>query len=483
MAKVSYFSVSRKRLLYFLLFSFVAWVDVPLALAQKGIVVRGKVIDSRSKESVIGASVSIRNDKKSAGTATDLDGVFSISVSALPATIVVSYIGYKQQEIDIYEETNERINIRLVEDLNALEEVVVVGYGTQKRKELTGSVASVDKTTLQQLSTSLDGLLGGAVSGVNVTQVSGQPGSGSEIRIRGGNSIYASNDPLYVIDGFIYFSEKGATQAGVGGIESSLNPLASINPSDIESIEILKDVSAKAIYGSRGANGVILVTTKKGKRGGNSIHYQYSIGVDQSAKKLKLTNAEQWTKINRDVFSNTTWGDPNFVAFNNAQIAANGKNTDTDWQDAVLQTGSTQIHELSVSGGDDKTRYLISGNYTDQQGIIINSGFERFSGRINLDRELFKNLTVGVTASADRSTQNALTSIASGDKTGVAGRFAWRCCFGCECYAGFRTARIRLGNPYSRGQLHLCQQRSAVCDRRFYLFQRKGGYAGRSRRY
>ncbi|OAV75120.1 TonB-linked outer membrane protein, SusC/RagA family [Bacteroidales bacterium Barb7] len=418
MAKVSYFSGSRKRLLYFLLFSFVAWVDVPLALAQRGIVVRGKVIDSRSKESVIGASVSVRNDKKSAGTATDLDGVFSISVSALPATIVVSYIGYKQQEIDIYEETNERINIRLVEDLNALEEVVVVGYGTQKRKELTGSVASVDKTTLQQLSTSLDGLLGGAVSGVNVTQVSGQPGSGSEIRIRGGNSIYASNDPLYVIDGFIYFSEKGATQAGVGGIESSLNPLASINPSDIESIEILKDVSAKAIYGSRGANGVILVTTKKGKRGGNSIHYQYSIGVDQSAKKLKLTNAEQWSKINRDVFSNTTWGDPNFVAFNSAQIAANGKNTDTDWQDAVLQTGSTQIHELSVSGGDDKTRYLISGNYTDQQGIIINSGFERFSGRINLDRELFKNLTVGVTASADRSTQNALTSIASGDKTG-----------------------------------------------------------------
>jgi TonB-linked SusC/RagA family outer membrane protein len=386
-------------------------------LAQQGnIKISGRVLDETTKEAIIGASITVVSDKS--GDASDFDGNFTVNVRELPATLSVSYLNYKTQEIDIYEYT-EPLTIYLHEDRNFLNEVVVVGYGVQKRKELTGSVASLPKIALEQSAISIDGLLGGAISGVNVTQTSGQPGAGSEIRIRGGNSLYASNEPLYVIDGFIYFGEKGATQAGVSGIESSLNPLASINPSDIESIEVLKDVSAKAIYGTRGANGVILVTTKKGRKGTNTIHYQYTVGIDKSSKKLNLTNAAQWTAINQTSFNKGTWGKPDFIAFNADQLAATGKPTDSDWQDAVLQTGSTETHELSISGGDDKTRYLLSGNYTNQKGIVLNSGFERFSGRINLDRELYSNLTVGITASADRSTQNALTTMTAEDKSGA----------------------------------------------------------------
>jgi TonB-linked SusC/RagA family outer membrane protein len=284
-----------------------------------------------------------------------------------------------------------------------LNEVVVVGYGTQRRRELTGAVASVGGQALEQPATSIGELLSGNVAGLNVTQASGQPGAGSAIRIRGGNSINASNEPLYVIDGFIFFSEMNATQAGVGGIDGSLNPLAAINPADIESIEILKDVSAKAIYGSRGANGVILVTTKKGKRGHNVVHYQYSISADRSAKTLDLLDAKQWLAIQAAYFNNKP-----ALYYSPDELAQFDKGT--DWQKAVLQTGGAQTHELSVSGGDDKTRYLISGNYTTQDGIIRNSGFVRFSSRLNLEKEVFAGLTTGVTASVSRSTQDALTT-------------------------------------------------------------------------
>ncbi|GHT61814.1 SusC/RagA family TonB-linked outer membrane protein [Bacteroidia bacterium] len=399
------------------------FIHLSVFAQQNRISVQGKISDIKTNEPLIGAT--IKNGNDNSGTISDIDGKFILDVKSLPVKISVDYLGYKTVEVTVSEYT-EPLTIELHENQNFLNEVVVVGYGSQKRKELTGSVASVDKIALQQSAVSMDDLLGGAISGVNVTQTSGQPGAGSEIRIRGGNSIYASNEPLYVIDGFIYFSEKGATQAGVAGIENSLNPLASINPSDIESIEVLKDVSAKAIYGSRGANGVILVTTKKGKRGGNTIHYQYAIGVEKSAKTLNLLNAEQWTKVHQAYpanFYNNPWGDPAYNAFTAAQLDATGKPTDSNWQDAVLQTGSTQTHQLSISGGDDKTRYLLSGNYTDQKGIILNSGFNRYSGRINLDRELYANLTVGVTASADRSTQDALTTLSAGDYSGSSNPF------------------------------------------------------------
>lgn len=362
---------------------------------------KGYVFDEKTKEPIIGATVVQKSTTN--GVSTEANGEFSLSISkGHPVILNVNLLGYKGQEVTI-KSLSEIINVYLSEDDNALNEVVIIGYGTQRRKELTGAIASVSKNTLEQPVISINQFLGGSIAGLNVSQNSGQPGTGSAIRIRGGNSIYASNEPLYVIDGFIFFSERNATQAGVGNIDGSIDPLASINPADIESIEVLKDVSAKAIYGSRGANGVILVTTKKGKRGGNTIHYQYTLGVDKAAKRLNLLTAKQWLAIQKEYFN-----DKPSLYYSQEELAQfdNG----TDWQSAVLQTGISQTHEISISGGDDKTRYLISGNYTDQEGIILNSGFERFSGRINLDRELAHNFKIGVNANVNRNTQEALTT-------------------------------------------------------------------------
>lgn len=363
--------------------------------------VKGHIFDGKTREPIVGVTIIEKGTTN--GTVTGADGEFDFQVSnKKTSTLHTNLLGYKAQDIIIGAQ-KESIEIFLDEDINVLNEVVVVGYGAQRRKELTGSVASVSKTTLEQPATSINELLGGSIAGLNVTQTSGQPGSGSAIRIRGGNSINASNEPLYVIDGFIYFKDKNATQAGVGNIDSSLDPLSTINPSDIESIEVLKDVSAKAIYGSRGANGVILVTTKKGRRSGSTIRYQYTLGIDKSTKKLDLLTAKQWLGIQKEYFN-----DKPSQYYSATELAQFDKGT--NWQDAVLQTGNSQTHEISISGGDEKGRYLISANNTDQKGIILNSGFKRFSGRLNIDRELFKGLTVGLTATVNKSTQDALTT-------------------------------------------------------------------------
>jgi TonB-linked SusC/RagA family outer membrane protein len=298
------------------------------------------------------------------------------------------------------------IDVLLTEDVSYIEEVVVVGYGTQKRKELTGAIASVSRATLEQAAPSIDKLLGGAVAGLNVTQNSGQPGAGSTIRIRGGNSIHAGNEPLYVIDGFIFYSDNSSTQTGLNNIEGNLNPLAAINPADIESVEVLKDVSATAIYGSRGANGVIIITTKKGKRSGNAVSYQYSIGWEQASKQLKLMNGTQWAQIQNEY-------DYNY--FSPEDIARIGEGY--DWQKAIFRTAHTQNHEFSVNGGDDKTRYLVSGTYVKQDGILINTDYERYSARMNLDRTLFKNFTVGITATGSKSTQNSVMAVEASNPT------------------------------------------------------------------
>jgi TonB-linked SusC/RagA family outer membrane protein len=286
-----------------------------------------------------------------------------------------------------------------------------VGYGVQKRKELTGSVASVDKTVLSQVTpiASIDNLLGGAVSGVNVTQSSGQPGATSTIRIRGANSISGGSEPLYVIDGLIVYNNPSATRvSGGGSVDGGLNPLASLNTADIESVEVLKDVSATAIYGSRGANGVIIVNTKSGKRGKGNINYSFTAGWSQTAKKLDLLNGKQWTDIYRELGGTEVFDET----------------VNTDWQDEAFRTGASQNHQLSISGGDEKTAYLFSGNYTKQNGILINTGFERYSGRVNIDREVFKNLKVGVNASVSRSTQNGFANTSGIQLTGrIAGPF------------------------------------------------------------
>ncbi|MDR0715021.1 MAG: TonB-dependent receptor, partial [Bacteroidales bacterium] len=340
-------------------------------------------------------------DKTNSGTATDADGLFSLNVSSLPATIVVSYIGYRPQEIDVYETSYETLVIPIVEDLNLLNEVVVIGYGTQRRGDISGLVASVPKVNLEQPQTSFDNLLSGAVAGVQVTQSSGQPGASSSIRIRGGNSITGGNEPLYVIDGQIMYNNNSATSTGIGYSGAGLNALATINPADIASIEVLKDASATAIYGSRGANGVILVTTKKGE-GKDRIHYTGSTGQSVISKRLDLLNGREWALLRNDIIAAT----PSLASsplFTQAEIDAFGEGY--DWQDAVLRTARTQNHQLSLSGGDDKTKYLVSGNFYDQQGIVVNSSFERYALRVNLQRQLSERLKTGLNLSVSSSTQ------------------------------------------------------------------------------
>ncbi|MDR0811442.1 MAG: TonB-dependent receptor [Paludibacter sp.] len=390
---------------------------------QSNVEIKGRVVESNG-EPIIGATITT---SEKTGTITDFSGGFSIRVKKLPETLSVSSVGYKTIDLDVYEYT-EPLEIVLRDNRNALNEIVVVGYGTQKRKELTGSVVTVNKDAISQISTSFESLLGGSVSGLNVTQTSGQPGAGFNIRIRGGNSVVAANEPLYVIDGVIVYDDGSANYsasgAGVSRVGGRIDPLASINPGDIESVEVLKDISATAIYGSRGANGVIIITTKTGKKGKNNVEYQYSVGIQQVAKKLDLLGASDWARLNQEIYPVIT--DPStglitdkseYYGWTDAQLNALGKGV--DYQDAALHTAASQTHQLTVSGGDDKTRYLLSGNYTDQDGIIVNTNFKRYTGRFNFERDIFKNLTVGITANAGKLTQNGLADYA-GIETGSA---------------------------------------------------------------
>lgn len=363
--------------------------------------ITGKVIDSRSGETIIGATVATSD--KSKGVVTDYDGNFKINVSKLPVKLSISYAGYKPQSLTVYDD-EEEVSIQLTEKRSLLDDVVVIGYGTQSRTQLTGSVSTVKADVFENsTSATIDGALSGQVAGLNVTASSGQPGAASNIRIRGGNSVNASNEPLYVVDGFIYYKDADNSGTGLGAIESSLNPLATINPNDIESVEVLKDVSATAIYGSRGANGVILITTKKGKIGEKKAHisYGFSAGVSQVTKKLDLLNASEWAQYQKTYFGNKG-------GYTDAQIAALGKGT--DWQDEVLRTAFQQSHELSINGSGEKSRYAFSANYTDQDGVIINSGFQRYNFHANLEWNLLKDLKFGVNATYGRSKQTGLTT-------------------------------------------------------------------------
>lgn len=377
-----------------------AALSVATSVALSAQTLRGHISDALNGEPITGAAIGYGSGR---GVISDLDGNFTISVKSLPVKLNISYTGYRQQTITVYDD-EEDIEVKLTERRNFLDDVVVVGYGTQSRTQLTGSVVTVKADVFENSTAStLDGALSGQVAGLNVTAASGQPGAESSIRIRGGNSVNASNEPLYVVDGFIYFKDASTSGTGLGAIESSLNPLATINPNDIESIEVLKDVSATAIYGSRGANGVILITTKKGKVGEKKAHisYGYSLGLSHVTKKLDLLNASEWAQYQKDYFSNKG-------GYTDEQIAALGKGT--DWQDAMLRTAVQQTHEVSVNGSTEKSRYAFSANYTDQDGIVINTGFQRYNFHLNTEWELQKGLKFGVNATYGRSKQQGLTT-------------------------------------------------------------------------
>ena len=346
----------------------------------------GRITDARTGEPLIGASL-VPKSSKELGAVTDIDGNFKLVTNVeLPLTLSVQFIGYRSQEVDVYD-ASEPVDIQLIDASDRLNEVVIIGYGAQKRLELTSSISTVNQELLKQNSPSVESALQGAVAGLNVTTTSGQPGAASIIRIRGGNSITGGNEPLYVIDGFIVYNDVASYKTGSRGSDAALDPLSFLNPSDIESIEVLKDVAATAIYGTRGANGVIIITTKKGSHGRNNISYSASFGWSSISKKLDYLNAWQWADLWNELYENGEVG-----------YRLDEPTASYDWQDAALQTGFSQEHQLSVVGGDEISRYSISGSYKNQEGILLNTGLKRYAARINYERNVFKNLLIGLNA-------------------------------------------------------------------------------------
>jgi TonB-linked SusC/RagA family outer membrane protein len=371
-------------------------------------IVKGKVTDENGSP-FPGVSIVVRNSQT--GTATDANGEFRLSVPDALAgelVIVASFVGYKNQELVVG--NSGEINFGMTVDTKSLNDVVVVGYGTQNKSSITGSVASLPmKNVASQPLTSLDQALGGQIAGVNVAQTKGAPGGGVSVRVRGTGSIGAGNEPLYVIDGFPVSND----------FNSTFNPLSSINPNDIESIEILKDASAAAIYGSRGSNGVVLVTTKHGKAGKTTVQLDTYYGVQQVASKIDMLNAREYAEYNTEA-RNNAWidkggkaSDPNSLRPAALQIPEMFMNPEslgkgTDWQDEVFRTAPIQNHQLSVSGGNDKTTFFLSGAYFKQDGIVMNTGFERYSARVNLDHHISNNISVGLNLSPSFATNRML---------------------------------------------------------------------------
>ncbi len=344
-------------------------------------------------EPLPGAHVLIKN-VANRGTVTDINGEFSIDVPR-DSTIVVRFVGFDPVEYKITDD--EYLEIELEESLIEGDELVVVGYGSIRRSDLTGSVSSVDAESIEAGSiSSLDQGLQGKAAGVVIRQTSGQPGSGSTIRIRGTSSINGNNEPLYVIDGVPVISD--AEQMSIGATTGpSMNPLASINPSDIESIEVLKDASATAIYGARGANGVILVTTKQGSRSGREISLGYYTGMQTIARKIPMLNARQLAVLGNEAADNTN------VSRRLIYASPDNLGEGVDWQDQIFEPAPISNYQLSINGGDEDTRYTISGNYFNQDGIILSSAFAKGNLRVNLDQDLSDRFTVATNLNLNRS--------------------------------------------------------------------------------
>lgn len=357
-------------------------LGITQSLLAQNVIVKGKVTDEKG-EMIPGASVTVKGSQQ--GTLTDAEGVYSIDVAG-NATLVFSFLGYLKEEVAV--SNRSTIDVSLKTDTKALEEVVVVGYGTQRKVETTGSIASVKAEDLVQtpVANIAQGLQA-RVAGVQINQNSGSPGGNISVRIRGTNSINGSSEPLYVIDGI---------QISNGGGITDVSPLSTINPNDIESVEVLKDASASAIYGARAANGVILITTKRGKNGTTRVTYDGYYGSQKVNKTLDVLNASQFAQLENEVFKNNYYPDP----------ASLGEGV--NWQKLIFRKAPIQNHQLSINGGSEKTQLAMSLNYFDQDGTLIGSQFQRYSYRLNLDHRISKNVKVGTSILGSYSISNGI---------------------------------------------------------------------------
>lgn len=354
---------------------------------------------------LINVSVLVKNTTN--GTVTDVDGKFNID-AMVGDYLVISYIGYEATEIGL--SNNLAITISMTKQSIYLNEMVVVGYGQMKKSDLTAAIASVKSKDLIKTSiTSIDQGLQGRAAGVVVTNISGQPGAGTSIRIRGTSSVMGTNEPLYVIDG-IPVINGGASS---GAMHSpSLNPMALMNPNDVESIEVLKDASATAIYGARGANGVILVTTKRGRKGKVRTSVNAYYGLQTVAKEMDMLSAKQLAILGNEATDNA--GVERKLVFADLN---NLRKRSTDWQNEIFRIAPIQNYELAFSGGSDKSTYFLSTNFFSQDGIILGSDYKKGSLRFNLDQELSKRIKIG-------NTMNATYNQSSGVVTNYEGAIA-----------------------------------------------------------
>lgn len=362
--------------------------------AQSPVTIQGKVTDAKGGAPLAGVTVSIKG--KSIGTQTDVQGQYKLQVPGGQGTLVFSFIGFLSHE----EVINNRsaIDVKMAEDLKKLDEIVVVGYGAQKKKDITGSIASINSQAIQEVPvTNAQQALQGRLPGVDVLANSNKPGDEPRVRIRGNRSLSAGNDPLYVVDGIPY--------------SGNLND---INPGDIASVEVLKDASATAIYGSRGANGVILITTQRGKIGPLRINYRGSYGIVNSLGRTDMMDAGKYIDMKREAYraiGNYDDSDPNADAgiFNATELAAVKNGVNTDWQKLLLSTGYETNHYLGLSGGTEKTKYAATIGYYKQQGVFKLQDYERFNMHVSIDQEISDRIRAGISVIGSYSTRNGET--------------------------------------------------------------------------
>ncbi|WP_194777597.1 SusC/RagA family TonB-linked outer membrane protein [Pararhodonellum marinum] len=370
------------------------------AFAQ-GRVITGKVISSEDDMPVPGVTVLVRGT--TVGTATDMDGNYSINVPEGSNVLSFTFVGLRSQEVNIGNRST--VNVTMDSDVQSLSEFVITSYGDQSKREITGAISSVKGEIFQDLPMqTFDRAMQGRIAGVQVTSTSGQPGGTLNVRIRGVGSINAGNDPLYIIDG---------VQVPSGGLstQGSQNALGSVNPNDIESIEVLKDAAAAAIYGAQAANGVVLVTTKRGTKGATKVRLSVQEGIVQPLNLYDVMDSRELAGIKRDAIVNAggtaagaaaIFGDPNDPnLFNNS------------WVDALFRDARLSVYDLSIQGGDDKTTFFLSGSYTNQEGQVIMSDYQRATARLNLTHRPNRKLTIN--ANISLAYQNTFGSIDRGN--------------------------------------------------------------------
>lgn len=378
-----------------------AFVLMTTQIMAQSLNISGKVLDSGLP--LPGATIQIKGTTN--GTITDFDGNFQLSINT-GDILVISFIGYVTQEIS--PSTSETLTINMESDATEMDEIVVIGYGSVKKSDLTGSVVSLkSEDILNTTVSSLDQGLQGKAAGVVVTQISGQPGASSSIRIRGTSSIRGTNEPLYVVDGVPIISDP--SQSSTGAIRGpAYNPLNSINTNDIESIEVLKDASATAIYGARGANGVILVTTKRGESGKTVVTAEISSGVQRVRSVLPMLTAAELAILGNEAADNA--GVPRKVIY----ASPINLGTGTDWQEQIYRMAPITNLQLGVSGGKDGSSYLVSANFFSQQGVIHGSDFTKGIFRINLDQKLSDKVKIGTSINLNRSTLHGVVTDSEG---------------------------------------------------------------------